>query len=85
MEECPLSQQPTDDGDIIPQQLMNGSNHFDDLGGTNGRYNRQRQYNYVSKTTRLPLPRDQLHSYIASKLVCNTTSTTIQTPLVTVN
>jgi hypothetical protein len=34
----------TDDGDIIPQQLMNGGNHFNDLGGTNGRYNRQRRY-----------------------------------------
>jgi hypothetical protein len=31
----------TDDGDILPQQRMNGGNHFDDLGGTNGRYNRQ--------------------------------------------
>jgi hypothetical protein len=38
----------------------------DDLGGTNGRYNRQRRYNYVSETTRLPLPRNKLHSYIAS-------------------
>jgi hypothetical protein len=51
---------------MIPEQLINGSHHFDDLGGINGRYNRQWRYNFVSKTTREPLPRDQLHSYIAS-------------------
>ena len=56
----------TDDGDILPQQRMNGGNHFDDLGGTNGRYNRQRWYNFISKTSRVPLPHDQLDSYIAS-------------------
>ena len=55
-----------DDGDVIPQQLINGGNHFDDLGGVNGRYNRQRRYNYASETKRVPLPRGQLHLYIAS-------------------
>jgi hypothetical protein len=62
----PLVAAATDDGHVIPQQLINGGNHFDDLGGANGRYNRQRRYNYASETTRVPLPRDQLHSYIAS-------------------
>jgi hypothetical protein len=57
----------TDKGDVIPEQLINGGHHFDDLGGINGRYNRQRRYNYVSKTTSVPLPpRDQLHSFVAS-------------------
>ena len=56
----------TDNGDVTPQQLINGGNHFDDVGGTNGRYNMQRRYNYVSESTRVPLPRDQLHSYVAS-------------------
>ena len=51
----------TDDGDVIPQQLINGGNHFDDLGGANGRYNRQRRYNYASETTSVPLLRDQLY------------------------
>jgi hypothetical protein len=56
----------TDNGDVIPEQLINGGHHFDDLGGINGRYNRQRRYNYVSEATSVPLPRDQLHSYVAS-------------------
>ena len=76
----------TDDGDIIPQQLIKGGNHFDDIGGTNGRYNRQQRYNYVSETTRVPLPRNQLHSYIASiGLTQPGASTTFQTMLDTVN
>ena len=51
---------------VIPQQLMHGGHHSDDVGGTSGRYNRQRRYNYVSETSSVSLPRDQLHSYIAS-------------------
>jgi hypothetical protein len=49
-----------DDGDVIPQQLIDGGNHFDDLGGIND------CYNYASETNRVHLPHDQLHSYIAS-------------------
>jgi hypothetical protein len=56
----------TDNGDIISQQLMNDGNHFNDLEGKYGRYNRQRWYNFISKTSRVPLPHDQLDSYIAS-------------------
>jgi hypothetical protein len=51
--------------DVDPQQLMNGGHHFDDIGGQSGRYNRQRQYNYVSRSQGLVLPRDMLHSSVA--------------------
>ena len=52
--------------DVVPEQLLDGGNHFDDIGGVTGRYNRQRRYNYVSENAGVSLPRDQLHSYIAS-------------------
>ncbi len=55
----------TDNGDVISEQLIDGGHHFDDLGGINGRFNRERRYNYASKTTRVPLQHDQLHSYLA--------------------
>jgi DDE superfamily endonuclease len=57
----------THDGGVTPQQLLNGGNHFDDLGGIPGQYNRQRRYNYMSERNRVPMPRDQLHSYIVSR------------------
>lgn len=50
---------------VTPQQLMDGGNHFDDIGSM-GRYNRQRRYNYISETQGIPLPRDRLHSLVAS-------------------
>jgi hypothetical protein len=48
-----------------PRQLLDGGNHFDDIG-SNGRYNRQRRYNYMSESVGIPLPRDYLHSFVAS-------------------
>jgi hypothetical protein len=53
-----------DNEDVLPTQLLHGGEHFDDIGGMIGRYNRQRRYN--RSTTSVPLPRDQLHSYVAS-------------------
>jgi hypothetical protein len=51
-------------GTVTPRQLLDGGNHFDDIG-VNGRYNRQRRYNYLSRITGRPLPREQLHSHVA--------------------
>ena len=48
----------------IPRQLLDGGNHFDDISA-NGRYNRQRRYNYISMSTGIPLPRKRLHSHVA--------------------
>lgn len=50
---------------VTPQQLLDGGNHFDDMG-SNGRYNRQRRYNYIAETDGIVLPRDRLHSLVAS-------------------
>jgi hypothetical protein len=49
---------------ITPCQLLDGSNRFDDISA-NVCYNRQRRYNYISTSTRIPLPRKRLHSYVA--------------------
>ena len=38
-------------------------NHFDDFA-VNGRYNKQRRYNYMSRSIGIPLPRERLHSHI---------------------
>jgi hypothetical protein len=35
--------------DVVPEQVLDGSNHFDNIWGVNGRYNRQRRYNSISK------------------------------------
>ena len=51
--------------DVTPCQLLDGGHHFDDVG-MNGCYNRQQQYNYVSQTGGIVLPRDRLHSFVAS-------------------
>ena len=32
--------QSTGNNDVIPEQLMDGGHHFDDIGGIRGRYNR---------------------------------------------
>jgi hypothetical protein len=59
------TQHPESSG-ITPTQLLNGGNHFDDVG-TNGRYNRQRRYNYMAEMAGgALLPRDRLHSFVAS-------------------
>jgi hypothetical protein len=50
-------------GGITPRQLLHGGNHFDDVA-VNGRYNRQRRYNYMSRSTGIPLPSERLHSHI---------------------
>lgn len=51
---------------LAPEQLIDGGNHFDDVGGMAGRYNRQRQYDYSARVNQAPLPREQLHSYVTS-------------------
>jgi hypothetical protein len=49
--------------DIIPEQLLHGGHHFDDIG-TAGRRTRQQQYKRAANGA--PLPREALHSHIAS-------------------
>ena len=49
--------------DITPEQLLHGGHHFDDIG-TAGRRTRQRRYERAANGT--PLPREALHSHIAS-------------------
>ena len=48
------------DGAVTPRQLLDGWNHFDNIG-LNGRYNRQRYYNYISEVAGIALPCDRLH------------------------
>ena len=52
-------------GGMTPHQLLDGGNHFDDIG-ISARYNRQRRYNYLSAIEGTPLPRDRLHDLVAS-------------------
>jgi len=52
-------------GGMTPHQLLDGGNHFDDIG-ISSRYNRQRRYNYLSAIEGTPLPRDRLHDLVAS-------------------
>ena len=69
MEEFPFLSQRlrTETTTSFQIKLMNGGHHFDDIGGANGRRNRQQRYNYVSEMSRVPpLPPDQFHSFIAS-------------------
>ena len=54
------------DEGITPQQLLDGGNHFDDVGGTHGRNIRQLRYNYMARTQDIALPRDVMHSLVAS-------------------
>jgi len=49
--------------DVVPEQLLDGGNHFDDLG-YRGRYNRQRRYEYMSAQSSTPLPRERLHDLV---------------------
>ena len=60
---------PTDHSDsngrITPRQLLDGGNHFDDIAGIIGRYNRQQRYNYISKIEGTPLPQDRLHDLVS--------------------
>jgi hypothetical protein len=48
---------------VTPRQLLDGGNHLDDIG-VNGCSNRQSRYNYLSRSTGMPLPRNRLHSHI---------------------
>jgi DDE superfamily endonuclease len=51
---------------LVPEQLIGGGNHFDDIG-VNGRHNRQRRYNYfIRRNEGILLPRDRLHSLVDS-------------------
>jgi hypothetical protein len=52
-----------DTSGVTPRQLLDGGNHFDDIG-MNDRYSRQQHYNYISETTAIPLPRFCLHSFV---------------------
>ena len=49
--------------DVVPEQLLHGGERFDDIGYA-GRCRRKRHYK--SMTNNAPLPREQLHSYIAA-------------------
>jgi hypothetical protein len=49
--------------EVIPEQLLHGGHHFDDIG-TAGRRTRQRRYQRTANGA--PLPRESLHSHIAS-------------------
>ncbi len=49
--------------EVIPEQLLHGGHHFDDIG-TAGRRTRQRRYERIANGA--PLPREALHSYVAS-------------------
>ena len=62
----PLVQLPNSESsrDVVPQQLLDGGNHFDDIG-VRGRHNRHRQYNYAGRSEGRALPRDILHSMVA--------------------
>jgi hypothetical protein len=52
--------------DVVPEQLIGGGDHFDDIGA-NTRYNRQRRYNYwIERNEGMMLPRDEMHSFVAS-------------------
>jgi hypothetical protein len=75
------SQSSGNNNDVIPEQLMDGGHHFDDIGGISGRYNRQRRYNYISRVNGSPLPRERLHSHIES--IGLTRPTPIPTPIPT--
>jgi hypothetical protein len=59
-----------------PRQLLDGGNHFDDISA-NGRYNRQRRFNYIRTSTGIPLPRKRLHSHVAGT---GLTRPTMQSP-----
>ena len=58
---------PSDsNGGIAPRQLLDGGNHFDDIG-LSGRYNRQRRgYNYISENEGTPLPQDRQHDFLVA-------------------
>jgi hypothetical protein len=51
--------QSTGNNNVIPEQLMDGGHHFDDIGGIRRRYNRQRRYNYISRVNGSSLPRER--------------------------
>ena len=48
--------------DVVPEQLLHGGEHFDDIGHA-GRCCRQRHFELATNAS---LPREQLHSYIAA-------------------
>ena len=56
--------QSTGYNDVIPEQLMDGGHHFDDIGGMRGRYNRQRRNNCISRVNGSPLSRERFHSHV---------------------
>ena len=47
--------------EVIPEQLLHGGHHFDDIG--TGRRTRQRRYERAANGS--PLPWEALHSHIA--------------------
>ena len=52
-------------GTVVPDQLLDGGHHFDDIG-ERGRRIRWRRYNSLSTQSRVPLPRERMH-----ELVCD--------------
>ena len=60
------SSEAQEDVVVVPQQLLDAGNHFDDIGGATIRYNRQRRYSYWMRNEGMVLPRDRLHTLIAS-------------------
>ena len=62
----PFQTQHPGSGSVAPTQFLDGGNHFDDVG-INGRYNRQRRYNYMAEMAGgALLPRDRLYLFVAS-------------------
>jgi hypothetical protein len=58
--------QSVNNDEVIPEQLMHVGHHCDDVGGHTGFRNMQRRNNYMSNTDGVPLPRDRLHSLVAT-------------------
>jgi DDE superfamily endonuclease len=52
-----------DEGITSQQELLDGGNHFDNVGRTHGCTIRQRRYNYMVRTQDITLPRDVLQSW----------------------
>ena len=72
----PVAADAQSGNDVVPEQLLHGGHHFDDIGGTVGRQNRQRWYEYNSEADGILLPREALHSYTGRVYLCYEANTT---------
>ena len=52
------SQEPSGH-DVVSEQILDRGNHFDNIGGVNGRCNRQQGYNTISEHAGVALPCDR--------------------------